>query len=158
MKCLVIMGVAGVGKSTVGARLAEKLGWAFIEGDDYHPDANRNKMAAGIPLTNTDRKQWIDALINAVRSRPGPCVATCSALNAEVRHWLTSAIPQCRFIWLKGERATIEARLAARHDHFFDPHLLDSQLATLEPPDDAIEVSIEQSPDDIVEAILDQIQ
>lgn len=157
MKCLIVMGVSGAGKTTVGVKLADKLGWAFIDGDDYHSDANRSKMAAGTPLTNADRKAWIDALIEAVHSCSRPCVVACSALNAEVRRWLASAIPQCRFVWLRGSRATIGSRLAARRGHFFDPHLLESQFVALEPPDNAIEISIDQSPDEIVEAITSAI-
>ncbi|HLW25342.1 MAG TPA: gluconokinase [Steroidobacteraceae bacterium] len=157
---LVLMGVSGAGKSTVGALLAERLGSPFLEGDALHPAANVRKMRAGVPLTDIDRRDWLAALAqrleDAVRTGRGLVVA-CSALKRAYRDMLREHAPGVLFVHLSGSPALLEERLARRHDHFMPPSLLDSQLATLEPlaPDEhGFSVSIEQRPLEIVEEIV----
>jgi gluconokinase len=149
----VVMGVAGSGKSTVGALLAARLGVPFADGDAFHPPANRAKMAAGTPLTDADRAPWLDA-IAAWLDAHGRCVVACSALRRAYRDRLRR--PDVCFVYLHGSRELLASRIAARTAHFFPPKLLDSQLADLEPPapdENAITVSIELPPEAIVEAI-----
>jgi gluconokinase len=157
---LVLMGVSGSGKSTVGALLAERLGSPFLEGDALHPAANVRKMREGVPLTDIDRRDWLAAvahrLEDAARAGRGLVVA-CSALKRAYRDTLRERAPGVLFVHLSGSRATLEERLARRHGHFMPPSLLDSQLATLEPlaPDErGFSVSIEQRPLEIVEEIV----
>jgi len=133
----IVMGVSGSGKSYLAAKLAEATGWAFAEGDDYHSEANEAKMAAGIPLTDADRAPWLDALhgVLAEWTRQGQSgILTCSALKASYRERLTAGLPDARFIWLDPPRAVLAERMAHRPGHFMPPALLESQLATLEPP------------------------
>jgi gluconokinase len=131
---LVIMGVSGVGKSTVAALLAEKLGWEFAEGDVMHPTANVEKMAAGHPLDDADRWPWLEIVASWIREhtesgRPG--IITCSALKRSYRDVLRG--PDVVFVHLAGPTELIGSRIAERQGHFMPPVLLDSQLATLEP-------------------------
>lgn len=135
ISALVVMGVSGAGKSTVAVRLAESLGWDFAEGDEMHPAANVAKMAAGEPLSDSDREpwlarvaQWIDEEIAAGRHG----VVTCSALKRSYRDLLRR--PEVLFVYLAVPRAELERRLARRRDHYMPASLLDSQLAALEPP------------------------
>ena len=158
---LVLMGVAGSGKSTVGRLLAARLGWDLGEGDELHPAANIAKMAAGQPLTDIDRgpwlrrvRQWIDQRI--AEGRPG--IITCSALKRAYRDVLRD--PHVVFVHLTGPRTVLAARLDARHGHFMPAALLDSQLATLEPPADdeqAITVDISGSLAGQVSTIVDRL-
>lgn len=130
------MGVSGSGKSAVGAAAADRLGWAFAEGDDAHPAANRAKMAAGTPLTDEDRWPWLDALAAwiAERARAGQSgVLTCSALRAAYRDVLRGGGPDVRFLYLNVPEPELARRLRQRTGHFAGPSLLSSQLATLEP-------------------------
>jgi len=126
------MGVSGSGKSTIGTLLADKLSLAFVDGDDLHPRQNKQKMATGIPLSDEDRAPWLDA-IGAILAR-GPVVIACSALRRGYRDRLRQAAPELRIVYLRGSRALLARRLAARAHEFMPPNLLDSQLATLEPP------------------------
>ncbi len=131
---VVVMGVAGCGKTTLGRALAPRLGAAFVDADDLHPPANRARMAAGQPLTDADRWPWLDLVAGVLRDR-APVVVACSALRRCYRDRLrTGAGAPLRFLWLTGPRAVLATRLAARQGHFLPPALLDSQLATLEPP------------------------
>ncbi len=133
---LVVMGVCGCGKSSVGARLAAHMGCDFIEGDDYHPPANRAKMATGTPLTDEDRWPWLDQLAQEMvdRQQAGQsAVVACSALREVYRDRLRASGTEPVFIHLTGDPAMIGARMAARANHFMPTDLLDSQLATLEP-------------------------
>lgn len=131
---IVVMGVCGSGKTTVGAALATRLGLPFRDGDDLHPAANVARMRAGVPLTDADRLPWLDALGSWLAARTGiGAVTSCSALRRSYREVLRGHAPGVWFAHLHGDRATIAARLAARHDHFMPAALLDSQLATLEP-------------------------
>ncbi len=133
----VVMGVAGSGKSTVGAALAAVLGVDFVEGDEYHPPENVARMSRGIPLTDADRAGWLRALAARLRtaseSRSG-LVMTCSALKRSYRDVLRAGAPDVRFVFLRGPRTLIAERLLERRGHFMPVSLLDSQLETLEEP------------------------
>ncbi|AXA93000.1 gluconokinase [Massilia sp. YMA4] len=133
------MGVSGCGKSSVGIALAQALGVRFVEGDQYHPAANVAKMAAGIPLTDDDRKEWLHSLqaeISAAAAAGTGLVVSCSALKRRYRDLLRAGDPALRFAHLDGSRELIAARMAARQGHYMPLSLLDSQLATLEPLQD----------------------
>jgi gluconokinase len=131
------MGVAGSGKSTIGAALARALGVDFVEGDDYHPRENVERMAAGIPLTDADRAGWLRGLADRLREARHEgrgLVMTCSALKRAYRDVLRSGAPELQLVFLRGPRSLIAERLAGRRGHFMPASLLDSQLATLEEP------------------------
>ncbi len=132
---LVVMGVAGTGKSTVAGLLADHLGWEFREGDALHPPANIAKMTAGTPLTDEDRWPWLDKIaewIDEQAAEGAPGIVTCSALKRSYRDRLRR--PNVIFVHIAGSREVIAARMAVRKDHFMPTSLLDSQLATLEAP------------------------
>jgi gluconokinase len=134
---VVMAGVSGSGKSTIGTLLAAKLGWAFEDGDALHPAANIAKMRAGAPLSDADRWPWLTALGGWMDQRIAaglPAVVACSALKRSYRDRLCQGRPQVRVVMLDVDEATLTARLAARHGHFFPPKLLASQLAELEHP------------------------
>jgi len=134
----VVMGITGSGKSTVGAMLAHTLGVDFVEGDDYHPPENVRRMAAGIPLTDDDRADWLQSLAARLREADesgAGLVVTCSALKRSYRDLLRSAAPEVQFVYLKGSRVLITERVSERRGHFMPVSLLDSQLATLEEPE-----------------------
>ena len=130
---VVVMGVSGSGKTTVGAALADALGLPFVDGDALHPAANVAKMAAGIPLDDADRAPWLDA-VGAVLAA-GPVVVACSALKRAYRDRLRAAAPGLELVFLDGSRELLASRMTARPGHFMPASLLDSQLATLERPD-----------------------
>jgi gluconokinase len=131
---LVVMGVAGCGKSSLGRALAAAEGVELIEGDAYHGEANRAKMRSGVALTDADRAGWLDALADALRSRDGAVVLTCSALKQAYRERLRAAAPGLRFIFMEIDPASARARVEARDAHFFAPSLVASQFAALESP------------------------
>ncbi len=155
---IIVMGVAGCGKSSVGEALARHLGLPFRDADGFHPQANIDKMSAGIPLTDEDRWPWLDAIGKALGEADGRLIVACSALRRVYRERLTgSAGRPVIFLWLDGSKATIAQRMAARKHHFMPPSLLDSQFATLEPPapdELAVRVSVEPPPDAVVAAAL----
>jgi gluconokinase len=156
---VVIMGVSGSGKTTVGAALARELGWTLIDADDLHPPANVAKMAAGIPLTDDDRWPWLDRIVEELRSLTADgrnVVLACSALKQSYRDRLARA-GDVRFVHLRGDAETIAARVAARHHRYMPAALLDSQFATLEAPGDAIDIDIHASIDAQVRAIIDAL-
>jgi carbohydrate kinase (thermoresistant glucokinase family) len=133
---LIVAGVSGSGKTTVGALLAGRLGWRFADADDFHPAANVAKMRAGIPLTDADRWPWLNAIaawMDERIARGESAVVTCSALRRCYRDVLLGGRPEARLVFLRVDRWVLERRLAARHGHFFPQQLLDSQLAALEP-------------------------
>jgi gluconokinase len=132
---VVVMGVSGCGKSSLGAALAAALGARFIEGDSHHSPANRAKMAEGTPLTDADRAGWLDALAAELRAPGGAAVLTCSALKRAYRDRLRHADAGLRFVFMDIDRDAALARVAARPDHFFSANLVDNQFATLERPD-----------------------
>ena len=134
---LVVMGVAGVGKTTLGEAIAKRLGWAFRDGDDLHPAANIAKMKDGIPLTDADRAPYLDAVagwIDGQRGAGRPGVITCSALKRAYRERLDAGRPGVTFVFIQLDQADVAERMAARKGHFFPPALLASQFADLEPP------------------------
>ncbi|MDP1902226.1 MAG: gluconokinase, GntK/IdnK-type [Rubrivivax sp.] len=131
---VVIMGVAGCGKSSLAAAVAAGEGMAVIEGDDHHSPGSREKMRLGIALTDADRAGWLASLANVLRAHPHDRVLTCSALRRSYRDLLREAAPGLRFVFLDISREAAGARIAARADHFFSPRLVDSQFATLESP------------------------
>lgn len=131
---LVIMGVAGCGKSTLAAGLADRLGLPLVEGDDHHSPESRRKMGEGIALTDADRAGWLAALAQRLAGAPDGVVLTCSALRRVYRDQLRAAAPGLRFVFLDIAPDLARTRVAARRAHFFSATLVDSQFATLEPP------------------------
>jgi len=157
---LIFMGVSGSGKTTVAKLFAQKTGAVFFEGDDFHPAENIQKMRAGIPLTDADREEWLRRLreiIVRAREKRELTVLACSALKAKYRAQLRGGDPGVIFVYLTGPPALIAERLSQRRGHFMAPSLLASQLATLEAPADALEFSCEQSPGEIVAALLQEL-
>ena len=157
---VVIMGVAGSGKTTVGTRLATALGWSFYDADDYHPEANVAKMARGQPLTDADRAPWLQRLHDLIvdcGARGENAVLACSALKASYRRQLTSSGAEVRFVFLRADPALIRARLHDRKDHFAGAALLASQFAALEPPAEAIVVDAAATPAELVAEIRRQL-
>jgi gluconokinase len=155
---VVLMGVTGTGKTTVGEALAAQSGWPFADADDFHSAANRAKMHAGIPLTDEDREPWLQSLHQQILTwlhNGVNGILACSALKDSYRTELTAGTgPRAvRFVFLSGPPELIRQRMEARHGHYMPESLLPSQLTTLEPPHDAIEVSIDQT----VPAMVDQI-
>ncbi|MFA4944679.1 MAG: gluconokinase [Lentisphaeria bacterium] len=155
----VVMGVAGCGKTTVGQRLAARLGVPFHDGDGFHPPANVAKMKAGVPLDDADRAPWLALLAAKIAewNQAGGAVLACSALKERYRAMLCGGQPgQVRFVYLKGSRDAIRRRMEERQGHFFPAALLESQFAALEEPRDAIVVDVAQELDEKIEAILRQ--
>ena len=143
---VLLMGVSGSGKSTVGPALAAELNWPFLDADTQHPQANVAKMASGLPLTDADRWPWFDRIVAEMRRYAAAgknVVIACSALKQAYRDRLASG-GSVRVVYLKGDAETIAPRLAGRRGHFMPPSLLASQFATLEEPDNAIVVDIAQ--------------
>ncbi len=155
---IVVMGVAGSGKTSVGEALAKRLGLPFRDADEFHPKANIEKMSAGIPLTDDDRWPWLDAIGRALADSNGRLIVACSALRRIYRDRLTRAAGRpVIFLWLDGAQETIAARMRHRRHHFMPPSLLDSQFETLErpaPDELAVRVSVEPPRDQVVEAAL----
>lgn len=157
LEAIIVMGVSGCGKSTVGQLLAERIGWVFADADAYHTPENVAKMAAGQPLDDSDRAPWLaklTALIDETRSQSAGIVLACSALRDQYRLQLASGRTAPTFVFLDGSRELIEARMQAREGHFMPVGLLDSQFDLLEVPDNALRVAIDQPVDAIVENII----
>lgn len=157
---ILLMGVSGSGKSTIGAALAQKLGWPYADADEFHPPANVAKMRSGEPLTDDDRWPWLKAIaahIDETRAEGRHAIVSCSALKRVYRDILIGARDDVRLVLLDGTKEEIFARMSARKDHFMPLALLDSQFATLERPGEderAIAVSIDGTPEEIATAIL----
>lgn len=157
---VVVMGVSGCGKSTVGQKIAERLGCAFRDGDEFHSDANRAKMHAGIPLNDDDRKPWLESIrayMDEMTSGGRSLVVACSALKQRYRDVLRGNGGTTEFVYLKGDFELLQSRLSARKDHFFNPNLLRSQFDALEEPTDAIVVNIALPPEAIVDEAVAQL-
>jgi gluconokinase len=158
---IVLTGVSGSGKSTVGKLLAERLNWEYAEADDFHPAANIAKMQAGIPLTDEDRMPWLHTIAAWIDERIAakkPAVASCSALKRGYRDILRR--PQVRTIYLDGDRELIAGRIAARKGHFFPAALLDSQFNDLERPqsdEETLSVPISGTADQTVQEIIKRL-
>jgi len=150
------MGVSGSGKTTIGSLLAQDLGWPFYDGDDFHPQANIDKMRQGVPLIDADRDSWLTALrhhIDILLDNRQSAVLACSALKQAYRDRLGGDRPAVRFIYLKGDYALIRQRLQKRQGHFMPADLLKSQFATLEVPEDVLAIDISRTPEVIVNSI-----
>ncbi|MCK3771073.1 gluconokinase [Microbacterium aerolatum] len=153
---LVVMGVSGVGKSTVAELFAQRTGLRFVDADDLHGAANIAKMSAGIPLTDEDRWPWL-ARVGAELAQHPPTVVACSALKRAYRDALRAQAPQTRFVLLSADATQIEAQVSARQGHFMPPALLRSQLAALEPLGDdeqGITIEVDAAPEVLVERVL----
>jgi gluconokinase len=152
MTIVIVMGVAGSGKSTIGPLIAAGLGADFAEGDSFHPPGNVAKMASGQPLTDADRGPWLAAMAAAIRDwqdRDRPTVLACSALRQSYRDILAGGSKAVRFVYLRAARDLVAARMATRRGHFMPSSLIGSQFATLEEPEDAIIVDVDDAPETI---------
>ncbi len=157
---VLLMGVAGSGKTTVGLKLAAALGWSFRDADDFHPPENVAKMSAGTPLTDRDRAPWLAAIrahIEVVLARGESAVVTCSALKEVYRAAAIPPAAHVKLVHLAGDFSLIRERMNARQGHFMKPEMLESQFATLEPPAQALTVDIAKTPDEIVAEIRRQL-
>ena len=151
-----MMGVSGCGKTIIGTTLADKLGWKFIESDSYHSKENIRKMSNGIPLTDADRWPWLEQLHSLLAEQQVegiPVVLACSALKESYRKMLCGGLRGCKYIYLNGKYDLIWERMRHRK-HFMKPAMLRSQFNTLEEPEDALTVQINQSVDQIIEKII----
>ena len=154
---IIVMGVSGAGKSTVGALLAQALGADFREGDDFHPPVNIVKMKSGIPLTDEDRWPWLETLANAIDQwleEGRDVVLSCSALKQRYRDVLMPVDADVRLVHLKGPKDLIAARMEERDGHFMAPSLLEDQFAVLEEPENAVTVDIGGSAESICAAVI----
>ena len=153
---IIVMGVSGAGKTTVGAALAEHLGWTFLDADDFHPRQNIAKMSRGEPLTDDDRGPWLVSLGNRILDALAagePVVLAISALKTSYREQLHAGDPRVALVYLRGTYDMIHRRMMQRSDHFFDAELLSSQFAALEEPADAVVVEIHLPVAEIVNSI-----
>ena len=156
---IVVMGVSGCGKTSIGTLLARQLGLEFKDGDDLHPQGNKDKMASGVPLSDEDRWPWLD-LVGLTLQMPGGAVVACSALKRQYRERILQGAPDTVFIHLSGDRDLLMQRLGNRKNHFMPASLLDSQLATLEPLGDdehGMTVNVGGDELEILNAILGQV-
>ncbi len=156
MTAIVLMGVAGSGKTTVGRLLAHKLGWSFHDADDFHPATNIEKMRQGIPLVDEDRWPWLDRL-NALLRTGDDAVLGCSALKQTYRARLADGVEDVRWVHLTGSFELIAARLSARKGHYMPPTLLASQFQTLEAPREALGLDVTDTPEALAQRILDKL-
>ena len=157
---LLVMGVAGSGKTTIGRMLAERLGWVYLEADDFHSAANKEKMHRGIPLTDADRLPWLETIhaeLCAQNAKGNNAVLACSALREEYRNILMAGL-HVKLIYLRGSQELIASRLRQRTHHFAGEAILDDQFAVLEEPRNAVVGDIGPPPDEIVEGILRKIR
>jgi gluconokinase len=146
---VILMGVTGTGKTTLGKVLAELTGWPFDDGDDFHSPANIEKMRSGVPLNDADRWPWLDSLntlLRAAQAKGGSAILACSALKQRYRDRLQQGLEDVRWVYLKGDIELIRARLQARQGHYMNPALLQSQFDALEPPRGALDIEIDEEP------------
>lgn len=151
---IIVMGVTGSGKTTIGQFLADALGSEFHDGDDYHPPANIDKMRRGVPLTDADRAAWLARLHDLMETTTRPVVLACSALKEKYRTQLGADV----YVYLKISPETARARLATRKDHFMPASLIHSQFDSLEPPTEAITIDASQPLDVVQEAVIHQLR
>ncbi len=162
-RVIVLMGVAGSGKSTTAALLCERLGWPYRDADSFHPAANVEKMSRGIPLTDEDRLPWLQAIADWIDDhlkRGQDAIVTCSALKRSYRDVLVGNRENVHVVHLVGSKKLLESRMAARKDHFMPVGLLDSQFATLEEPgpdESVLTVPVTISPDEVVDRIIESL-
>jgi gluconokinase len=154
---VIVMGVSGSGKTSVGKTLAERLEWDFYDADDFHPPANVAKMANGIPLDDSDRVPWLTALHQIISSsltanKPG--VLACSALKERYRRQLMDGNDGVQLVYLKGDYDLIWSRMSVRKDHYMKPAMLQSQFEALEEPTDALTVNVSMALEDIVQTVI----
>lgn len=160
-RAVIVMGVAGSGKTTVGEELARRLGWNFYDGDVFHPAENVAKMASGTPLDDADRAPWLSALhalISTSLKENRPAVLACSALKESYRRQLLQGNDGVQIVYLKGSYDLIWSRIARRQDHYMKPQVLRSQFDTLEEPSTALTFDASLPADEIVEGILQQLK
>jgi carbohydrate kinase (thermoresistant glucokinase family) len=156
-RIVLVTGVSGSGKTTIGTRVAARLGWPYFEGDDFHSAASRARMARGEPLAEADRAPWLAALracMDEVRAADGRAVFSCSALRRAHREVLLGGVDDVLLVHLAGDYDTIHARVAARQGHWFEAGLVRSQFETLEPPADALTLDVREPVDTLVERIV----
>ena len=154
-KVIIIIGVSGSGKTTIGRLLSGELGWKYYEGDDFHPPANIEKLKHGVPLDDADRKPWLESLRDLIRNcleQNDSAVVACSALKQRYRDFLL-VDERVILIYLKGDYELIRERLSKRRGHFLNPNLLDSQFAALEEPKTAMQVDVSLRPAESVKSI-----
>jgi gluconokinase len=152
---ILVMGTTGSGKSTIGGLLAQRLGWQFLEADDFHSAANKEKMHRGIPLSDADRAPWLAAIHSELLRQSGlgrNVVLACSALKQEYRDELRVQV-EMQVVYLKGSEAVLRSHIEGRHGHFAGESLLPSQLATMEEPTDALVVDVSRAPEEIVDEV-----
>lgn len=157
---LVLMGVTGSGKTTIGRKLAKTLGGVFYDADDFHPLANKEKMSRGIPLTDEDRTPWLEVLqaqMGKWSAENSNTVLACSALRQKYRDLLSAEL-EVEWIYLKGDREILRQRIEKRKDHFAGSKLLDSQFEALEEPNNALVVDVRKDPDTIVHQIFEHLK
>lgn len=160
IRFLIVMGVSGSGKTSVGKGLAESLGWDFFDADDFHPPENVAKMASGIPLDDSDRAPWLTALHDLISSslkQNKPGVLACSALKERYRQQLMTGHAGVQLVYLKGSYDLIWSRMIARKEHYMKPHMLQSQFDTLEEPANALTVEILVPVPEIIQEIMRSI-
>jgi len=158
---VILMGVSGSGKTTIGQILSEKLSWPLFDADEFHSAASIEKMRNGIPLEDADRWPWLDrmnAMLREREARGESVLLACSALKQAYRDRLSKGIAEIRWIYLKGQIELIRERLEARKGHYMKAGLLESQFAALEEPEHALSVDIDDSPDSIADSILGRLQ
>jgi gluconokinase len=158
-RAVLVMGVSGSGKSTVGKALADRLDWTFADADDYHPPANREKMSRGEPLTDEDRQPWLEKLHDLIAAHAleqKTLVLACSALKERYRDILVGDLEGVALVFLRGDAELIAERMRQR-EHFMPVSLLETQLATLEPPTNAIIVDIAQPLEIMLEQVIAQL-
>lgn len=155
---LIITGVAGAGKTTVGNILAKKLGWKFYDADDFHPKENIEKMRSGISLTDQDRRPWLEALRMLIDEETGSAVIACSALKQSYRDYLKEGRKDVEFVFLKGDKVLIRKRLEERKGHYAGADLLEGQLSALEEPKDALTEDISLDSEAIADDIIRELK
>jgi gluconokinase len=157
---LLVMGVTGAGKTTIGELLAQRLDWIFLDADDFHPAANIAKMKQGIPLTDADRVPWLAAIHTELEGQSAAgksCVLGCSALKKSYRETIGTGL-EMKIVYLKGSYEEMRAHILARHGHFAGEGILAGQFRDLEEPQDAIVVSVSRNPDEIVKEVLQELK